>query len=101
MVFGRSIQGSCLSANDGPSFNSDNSSTPVQFNSAPFPTTTISMEVYKRLVAASVNELRGNEVIKKLEDKIKKQQIEIERIKQSCPNTSYNHLTPVSCYNIN
>lgn len=100
MIFGRSIQGSSVTTNDGPNFNLGISSAPIQFNSAPFPTTTISMEVYKKLVGASVNELTANEVIKNLKDVIKKKQAEIERIKQPCPNMSNNHLTPVSCYNI-
>lgn len=100
MVYRGSIQGSSVTTNNGPSSNLDISSASIQFIPAPFPTTTISMEVYKRLVAASINELKGNEVIKKLEDVIKKKEVEIERIKQSCPNTSNNNLTPVSCYNI-
>lgn len=56
------------------------------------------MEVYKRLVTASVDVLKANEFIQKLNNTIKKKDAEIEHLKQASSNMD--HLTPVSLFHV-
>lgn len=81
------------------------SSVSIRSDLTPDTSITISTEVYKRLLDASVNLIVANETIHKLNEMVDKKNAEIEQLiakneqfKQA--NARFDRLTPVSCFDV-